>query len=63
VTATYLVEVELSDPSELAAMSDDILEAVSGAGIVVNSVKPWQRPTLSQAPPVQQAYPLPPPIL
>lgn len=63
MTATFLVEIEINDPSELTAMSDDILDAVESAGFPVLTVKPWQRQTLTQTTPAQTGYPLPPPVL
>lgn len=52
--ATLLVELDLS-PDELLQLeevSNDILDAVSAAGYMVNSVKPWARPSVTPTNPI-----------
>ncbi len=45
--ATFLVELEIDDISPLALIeaSDELHDAAEKAGFVVESVKPWSRPT------------------
>lgn len=52
MTATFLIEVEVLDPSPatLLAEAEAILDACEGGGIAVNSVKPWAREALAPAP-------------
>lgn len=52
MTATFLVAVSFDDPEEVQYLSEDIIDALENAGISVDSVKPWQRDTLPQIPPI-----------
>lgn len=60
MTATFLVEVEIPDPSPntLLLLSDDIDDALESGGVPVVSVKPWQREGLIPQPTIQSAPPL-----
>lgn len=52
MTATFLLEVELTDVSSLNETAEDIADAVAGAGVAITSVKPWARPSQTTAMPV-----------
>lgn len=65
MTAAFIVTLVLdTDPSveTLTGMSDEIEHACEQAGLEVEDVKPWQRPTVSEAP-VMPTQPFNPPIL
>lgn len=50
MTATLLVTLEISDPSELQLVSDDVHDDLVAAGHDVVDVKPWFRPVTGQEP-------------
>ena len=48
MTAAFIVTVELDDLSDLAAIAEDLTEAVELVANVID-VKPWARPSLGPA--------------
>jgi len=52
MTATFLIEIEIDDPTALADEADDITEACDKAGFSVISVKPWARQQQIQPTPI-----------
>ena len=48
--ATYLVELDVDDPSQIMTIAEDIQDDLISAGHLITSVKPWARPTLNFQP-------------
>ena len=46
MNATFLVEVDVEDPTQIIEDCNEIQDALEAAGLAVNSVKPWTRPTM-----------------
>jgi len=46
MTATFLVKIDVADPSEIDGMADDLLDSLAGDNFEVISVEPWARPTV-----------------
>lgn len=58
--ATFLIEVNLTDPSAASVLDEvnAIQDALDAGGIDYNSVKPWARDALAQTtPPILQVPP------
>jgi hypothetical protein len=54
MTVTYLVAIDLFDPTTIADTALDIEDALAENGLEVTSVTPWARPAtgeISEAPP------------
>ena len=54
MTVTYLVAIDLLDPTTIADTALDIDDALAENGLEVTSVTPWARPSVgetSEAPP------------
>jgi len=72
MTITFLVAINTDDvsPTTLADLASDIEEDLLRSGMDVESVKPWQRPSLGLQMPMEQQTltpnpqpPAPPPLL
>lgn len=54
MTVTYLVAIDLLDPTTIADTALDIEDALAENGLEITSVTPWARPAageISEAPP------------
>lgn len=45
MTATFLVSLDIDDPSLILEDAQEISDVLESAGLSVTSVKPWARPS------------------
>jgi hypothetical protein len=56
MTVTYLVAINIDDPSEVEGLALEIDDILTDQGIDVTSVAPWARPTMGEPKPLPPMF-------